>query len=156
MRAIGRFIRAGRALPIVLCLALSGCDDEYAADVRRAMSESGQDLDRANTMLLARARTGTGRDIYVYRVFLMTHLPSEPGPEFDDWPYKTQRDRWALLNCAAAAGFVRAQREARYAGASDDSVQQCLDARGLGTPGVWTSCGADRLLPQCSLSSPAG
>lgn len=95
---------------------LSGCDDEYTTAVRREVWKH-ENLDQANAALLARAERGNGRDIYLYRHFLIMYVPVDPGDEFDAWQFKTQDDIDALLTCSAAAGFERAQREAQAGGA---------------------------------------
>jgi len=138
------------ALMAAACLMLAACDDDITAAVRGTVAEAGG-VEEAHDELLERARSGNGRDIYVLYWFLLMYVPIEPRPEFADWPYKSDDDLYAVLNCSAEAGYSEARRRAPLVGEQADEVRACLKTYGIRTADAWTRCGADRLLPECPL-----
>lgn len=146
-KAIGLFI-------LTTCFALTACEDDITVEVRSAVAEAGG-LQQAHDMLLERARAGDGRDVYVFRMLVLMYVPSEgaldPNAVYANWPFTSDADRSALLNCSAEAGYLEARRIAPLEGEEATNTRACLKAYGIRKPDAWTHCGADRLMPECPL-----
>ncbi len=150
-KSMSRNLASTLMLVLALSIVLASCDDDYSAAARGAVARYG--VSGAAEQLRTAAFRGGGRDILVYRTFLVIFGSELPASS----PYSA-RDDEAFLSCAATTGFRDAISEGRmYLAARRDrdaaSVVACID-RAHGASGSWVSCGGQRLMPRCPISLP--
>lgn len=123
------------------------CTADYEATVNRAIERHGFRV--ADEQLLERAKSGDGRDAFVYYRFLRKMRSQHPEL------YSSDETMIAFVNCSALAGYWDGLNSgfvilAASTGERERMVATCLSARPLSRAN-WLACGAEKLLPSCPL-----